>query len=82
MANSGERKNEIGTLRARFATLTAANLRMSESLDLETVLKEVVGGCPGAHRSALRGDYHRRRGRTSAGLRHLGLHRGRAPAPR
>ena len=44
MANSGEQEHDVETLRERISTLTGAILRMSESLDLETVLREVVEG--------------------------------------
>ena len=44
MANSGEQEHDVEALRERISTLTGAILRMSESLDLETVLREVVEG--------------------------------------
>ena len=44
MADSGDPKNDDGGHRERISTLTGAILRMSESLDLETVLREVVEG--------------------------------------
>ena len=44
MTNSGGRKYNVEALRERISTLTGAILRMSESLDLETVLREVVEG--------------------------------------
>ena len=39
-----ERKREIEVLRASISRLSAANLRISESPDLETVLREVLEG--------------------------------------
>ena len=44
MANSEEQKCDVDALRERISTLTVAILRISESLDLETVLREVVEG--------------------------------------
>ena len=44
MADSGEPRNNAEEHRERISTLTGAILRMSESLDLETVLREVVEG--------------------------------------
>ena len=44
MPNPDERSHEVEALRERISTLTAAILRMSESLDLETVLRDVVEG--------------------------------------
>ena len=44
MASSEELEHEVEALRERISTLTGAILRMSESLDLETVLQEVVEG--------------------------------------
>ena len=71
---------EHEALRARLAALSAASLRSSASLDLETVLTEVVESArtlTGARFGAIAtidetGD--------APGLRHLGLHRGGAPA--
>ncbi len=42
MSESGDLKREMATLRQRIATLSAAILRVNASLDLETVLSEVV----------------------------------------
>ena len=44
MADSGEPRNDVEAHHERISTLTGAILRMSESLDLETVLREVVAG--------------------------------------
>ena len=44
MADSGEPRNDVEAHRERISTLTGAILRMSESLDLETVLRGVVEG--------------------------------------
>ena len=42
MTESEELKGEIARLRGRMSRLSAASLRISESLDLESVLREVV----------------------------------------
>ena len=42
MSTEDDLRREIATLRARFAALGAASLRIGASLDLETVLQEVV----------------------------------------
>ena len=44
MANPGEREHDVETFRERISTLAGAIRRMSESLDLETVLREVIEG--------------------------------------
>ena len=44
MTDSGERRNDVEAHRERISALTGAILRMNESLDLETVLREVVKG--------------------------------------
>ena len=49
---------EIETLRVRLSNLTEAILRISEDLDLDTVLQEVAGECPDADRSALQRALH------------------------
>ena len=42
MKNADERDQEIEALRVRLSSLTEAILRISEDLDLDTVLHEVV----------------------------------------
>jgi DNA-binding response OmpR family regulator/signal transduction histidine kinase len=42
MTGNDELRQEIGRLRERMSRLSAASLRISENLDLETVLREVV----------------------------------------
>ncbi len=44
MKNSDELRREIETLRDRISKLTAASLRISASLDVETVLREIMEG--------------------------------------
>ena len=44
MNTHDERKREIEALRASISRLSAANLRISESPDLETVLHEALEG--------------------------------------
>ena len=42
MSDTNELRQEIGRLRERMARLSSASLRINESLDLESVLREVV----------------------------------------
>ena len=55
--DSDELRREIEALRERVSRLSAAVLRASSSLDLDTVLQEVVDSAR-ADRGALRADGH------------------------
>ena len=71
---------ENEALRARISALSAASLRISASLDLETVLNEIVDSTralTGARFAAIATIDEAGAPRTSS----LGLHRRRAPAP-
>ena len=79
MTDSGELRRENEALRERIARLSAAVLRISASLDVMTVLQEVVDRQrPRADRRPLRLHRHRRRRRPAPGLRHLRTDAGRA----
>ena len=67
-------------LRGRISRLSAAILRINASLDLDTVLHEVVESARALTRRLARRDHDRRRRGPAAGLRHLRLHRRRATA--
>ena len=58
-------QRQIEALEDRVTRLSAAVLRISGSLDLETVLQEVVDSAPRLDRGAPRTDRHRRRHRAS-----------------
>ena len=47
---SDSEAREIDRQRARLATLSKVSCRITESWDLDTVLQEVVDGCPIADR--------------------------------
>ena len=69
---------ENAALRARISALGAASVRISASLDLETVLNGVVESA----RALTGARYGAIATIDEAGeRRHLGLHRGRAPEP-
>ena len=69
MSDRDRTTDENAALRARISALSAASLRINASLDLETVLNEVV-----ERERALRCHRHHRRCRRPPGLRHFGLH--------
>ena len=79
MSDRDRTADENAALRARISALSAASLRINASLDLETVLNEVVDSAralTGARYGAIATIGRCRR---PPGLRHLGLHRRGAP---
>ena len=75
--NDLQRENDM--LRRRTSQVSAAILRINTSLDPDTVLREAREERPPVDRRPVQRDHDHRRSGTAAGLRHLRLHRRRAP---